>query len=268
MDLHDRFDDWMAAGAEGDPPRDLAVHASSCDVCLRSAAAVDSLQAIDIGAASLPPRRMVAAADGDTAARRLRYALGAVAVVLLATSLAIGASGLMRPAELGSDPEARSPGEGVLAGVPSAPATSQPASARPSASASDSPKPTASPSPRPPAAALATAAPIQVLPHSTPSPEPDATPPPTAAPPTPSAAPTATASASATATATTSATASPSIVVPTPTPTPEPTPTPTPTPAPPACSNGVDDDGDTLIDFPLDPGCTSPDDPSEEEFAP
>jgi hypothetical protein len=56
-------------------------------------------------------------------------------------------------------------------------------------------------------------------------------------------------------------------VVPTPTPTLEPTPTASPTPE---CSNELDDDGDTLIDFGIggDPGCTSPDDPSEEEFAP
>ena len=58
-DLHDRFDDWLAAGAEGEPPRDLAVHASGCDACLRSLAAVDSLQAIDIGEAPLPPLGML-----------------------------------------------------------------------------------------------------------------------------------------------------------------------------------------------------------------
>jgi hypothetical protein len=54
-------------------------------------------------------------------------------------------------------------------------------------------------------------------------------------------------------------------VVPTPTPTPDPTASPAP-----ECSNGIDDDGDTLIDFGIggDPGCTSLDDPSEEEVAP
>ena len=31
----------------------------------------------------------------------------------------------------------------------------------------------------------------------------------------------------------------------------------------PACSNGRDDDGDTLVDFPADPGCESADDPDE-----
>lgn len=65
---------------------------------------------------------------------------------------------------------------------------------------------------------------------------------------------------------------------PPPTPTPAPTPTPTSTPAPPtptptpsptnppssACSDGVDNDSDGLIDFPDDPGCDS--DSDNDEF--
>lgn len=31
----------------------------------------------------------------------------------------------------------------------------------------------------------------------------------------------------------------------------------------PECQNGIDDEGDTLIDYPSDPDCTSPSDPSE-----
>ena len=262
-DLHDRFDDWLAAGAEGEPPRDLAVHASGCDACLRSLAAIDSLQAIDIGAASLPPLGMVARAGRDGLARTLRYAVGVVAVVLLGTSVAVAASGLLRPTELGSAQETPSPAEGVLAGVPSAPAASQPDSEQPSASASDSEKPKQSPSEEP-AVAVATPAP-QVLPHSTPTPRPPGTPQPTAAAtqtPAPTAAPTATPIV----TPPPTPSASPSIVVPTPTPTLEPTPTASPTP--PQCSDGLDNDDDLLVDFPSDPGCTAPDDDSEENFAP
>jgi len=60
-----------------------------------------------------------------------------------------------------------------------------------------------------------------------------------------------------------------------PPPTPTPAPTPTPTPAPPtptpaptnppfsACSDGVDNDGDGLVDFPDDPGCDSESDNDE-----
>ncbi len=54
--------------------------------------------------------------------------------------------------------------------------------------------------------------------------------------------------------------------VPTPAPTPEPTPVPTPEPtAPPvfACSDGIDNDGDGLTDFPSDPGCESTSDNDE-----
>jgi hypothetical protein len=40
-----------------------------------------------------------------------------------------------------------------------------------------------------------------------------------------------------------------------PPPTATPTPTPTATPAPSACSDGIDNDGDGLSDFPSDPGC-------------
>lgn len=264
-DLHDRFDDWLVAGAEGEPPRDLAVHASGCDACLRSLAAVDSLQAIDIGEASLPPLGM-AATDRESTIRTLRYAVGAVAVVLLGGSVAIGAFGLLRPAQLGSPQETPSPGAGVLSGVPPGAAASQPDSEQPEASASDSGKPKQSPS-EGPAVAVTTPAP-QVLPHITPTPPPFGTPRPTAAPtrtPAPTAAPTATPIV----TPPPTPSASPSIVVPTPTPTLEPTPTATPTP--PQCSDGVDNDGDTLIDFaPIggDPGCTSPDDDSEEELAP
>jgi len=33
----------------------------------------------------------------------------------------------------------------------------------------------------------------------------------------------------------------------------------------PACRNCIDDDGDSLIDYPADPGCTAPDDPDETD---
>jgi membrane peptidoglycan carboxypeptidase len=51
---------------------------------------------------------------------------------------------------------------------------------------------------------------------------------------------------------------------PTPTPTPEPTATPSPTPLSlPECSDTLDNDGDGLIDWPADPGCTDALDPQE-----
>lgn len=220
MDLHDRFDDWLVAGAEGEPPRDLAVHASGCDACLRSLAALDSIQAIDIGEASLPPLGM-APTGRESTLRTLRYAVGAVAVVLLVGSVAIGASGLLRPAQLGSAQETSSPNEGVLSGVPSAPAASQPDSGQPEASASDGEKPKQSAAQ---AAVVAAATPApQVLPHSTPAPPPPGPPEPTDEPivtPAPTDEPTATPIVTP---SPTPPSASPSIVVPTPTPTPTPT---------------------------------------------
>ena len=253
-ELHDRFDDWLAAGAQGEPPRDVAVHASGCDACLRSLVAYDSLQAIDIGAAALPPLGRVAPAGREALARTLRFAVGAVAVVLLGTSVAIGASGLLRTAQLGSAQETQSPGEGVLSGVPSAPA-SEPGSQQPAASAGESGKPKQSPSEES-AVAVATPAP-QVLPHSTPSPQPLGTPGPTAAP-TPTSAPTATPSATATASATASATVSPSAT--------ESASPSSSVPPTPQCSDLVDNDGDGFVDFVgpnPDPGCSDPFDDDE-----
>ena len=103
MDLHERFDEWLTAGAEGDPPRDLALHASSCEACLRSVAALDSIQAIEIGDAPLPPLRM-APEGSDRLPRVLRYAAGTAAVMVLATSVAIGAPALFRTADPVSSP--------------------------------------------------------------------------------------------------------------------------------------------------------------------
>ncbi len=53
--------------------------------------------------------------------------------------------------------------------------------------------------------------------------------------------------------------------IPTPvsTPTPVPTPIPTPPPVVFACSDGLDNDGDALIDYPADPGCDNADDSDE-----
>ena len=43
---------------------------------------------------------------------------------------------------------------------------------------------------------------------------------------------------------------------------------PPPTPPPPACSNGRDDDGDGRLDYPADPGCSSPSDTNETDTTP
>jgi outer membrane biosynthesis protein TonB len=230
MDLHDRFDDWLAGGAQGEPPRDLALHASTCDGCLRAVAVVESLQAIQVEAAGLPPQRSVPGRPRPF--RIARMVVGALAAIVLAVSVGIGASGMLGT-PLAADDPATPTAEGVLAGGPTAAATERSASASPTPSASEtptpgpsatdaaaaSPEPTSAPQPPPP----------PPPPFRTPAPLP---PPPTAPPPT--AAPT---------------------PAPTAPPTPQP-PTPSPSPTLAACSNLADDDGDLLIDFPADPGCT------------
>jgi len=237
MDLHERFDEWLTAGAEGDPPRDLALHASSCAACLRSVAALDSIQAIEIGDAPLPPLRMVAEST-DRLQRVLRYAAGAAAVLVLGTSVAIGAPALFRSA----DPEVSSPaqttGEGVLAGLPSERATSQPATQTVTPSPTDTSSPSASE--RPSGAPDATVFPTT----RAPIPQPPVTPRPTAAPPTP---------------APTPAPSATPIVTPSPSPTASPSPTISISPEPTAstpddCADTLDNDGDGFVDG-LDPGC-------------
>ena len=174
MDLHDRFDDWLADGADGEPPRDLALHASTCDGCMRAVAVVESLQAIQVGAAELPPLRF--GGGRPRPFRVARMAVGALAAILLGVSVVIGASGLLGPAP-SADAPARSTPERVLAGGPTPEATDR------SASPTPSPSPSATPTPSPSATATAspdpTVAPAPPAAPRTPAPLP---PPPTAAP--------------------------------------------------------------------------------------
>jgi hypothetical protein len=260
-DLHDRFRAWLTDGARADLPRDAALHASACEACLRDAAAFDALLAIELGSAPLPPLRAGRPARTMPALGMLRAGVGVAAVLLLAVSVGIGTGALLdRRADGGSTVASPSPdGEGILAGAggPSATPASTDADESatgdpsPSADASDgTPGPTPAPgastpprfatpgptaitppigTPRPTSSSVATPAPTTTSPVSTPVPTPVATP------------------------------------VPTPVPTPVATPAPTPVPE---CSDGVDNDGDTLIDFGSDllvndPGCSSPEDDDE-----
>ncbi|HUH07344.1 MAG TPA: hypothetical protein VML96_06005, partial [Egibacteraceae bacterium] len=53
-DLHERFRDWLLAGAPGEPARDAALHASACDRCLADVAALDALFAVNVAGAEVP----------------------------------------------------------------------------------------------------------------------------------------------------------------------------------------------------------------------
>lgn len=233
-DPHDRFAEWLATGARGEPARDVALHASFCADCLRLAAALDALGRVDPGAVDLPvgvaplPRTP----DSVMLARR---AAGVAAVGLIGVAAVIGGASLLDredPPAIGAAPTSTPFREGVLGGdgppgtafaEPTQSAPSSP-STEPSPSSTDTgpvpagtvtPPPRAAVTPRPPVVIIPpagtprpTVAPIATVtprPSVAVTPAPTAAPTPTPPPPTP-----------------------PPTPVPTPTPTAEPTPTPTP----------------------------------------
>ncbi len=53
-DPHQRFTEWLEGTADGDPPRDLAVHAAVCADCQELIAAIDMLTAVDPALAGVP----------------------------------------------------------------------------------------------------------------------------------------------------------------------------------------------------------------------
>jgi hypothetical protein len=221
-DAHERFEQWLTAGAEGDPPRDVAVHASVCPVCSQSIAALDLLAAVDPGLAPMPAV--------PTGAERGRMALagrlvGATAVLFAAAMLGVGVSGLIGVSRTGGPvaQSSRSPEQSVLA-------------------ATATPEPTPEPTPSPSLETLSplvTPAPTQRPPVATPRPY---------VPPPPTPIPTAVA---------TPVPVPSDTPLPTDTATPLPSDTPMPTATPlPQCSDGIDNDLDSLTDFPLDLECT------------
>lgn len=199
MDLHARLEDWIVGGAEGDPPRDVALHASTCDECLRLIAAFESLVAIDVGAAPPAPAWRVAVTAGPRTGA-VRLAVGGVAAVLLVASALAGAPGGIFGSPtppVAVETSAPFIGGDVLSGVPTARPTSEASDPSPTPRRTERPSPTtgqptngeAAPAPSfPPAIAppipAATAAPI-VTPVPTVAPTAAPTAPPPPPPPTP-----------------------------------------------------------------------------------
>ncbi len=200
-ELHDLFAGWLSArqpGAADDPPRDLALHAAGCDRCLRAASAIDTLSAIDVGAAAPPPLRAepIRWTEGRLV-RLARYATATAALVLVAASVAIGSSWLNERRPTDAVEVRSSPAGDILAGVPSptararsgtkASTTSSPqpsASAEPSGSTADETEaPFTTPQPTfqqvPPTPTVPTAPPTPPPPTATPEPTPTPTPEPT-----------------------------------------------------------------------------------------
>ena len=92
-EAHRRFQEWLLTGAEGDPARDLALHASVCPSCQKSIAALDLLAIVDPGLAAMPAAATLAARGGMLRTQRLAGA--AAGVIFSAVILGIGASQLI-----------------------------------------------------------------------------------------------------------------------------------------------------------------------------
>jgi hypothetical protein len=222
-EAHQRFRDWLTAGAEGEPPRDVAVHASVCTECRRSIAALDLLAVVNPGMASMPAEPMGPERGRLEMAGRL---VGATAILFSAAILGVGVSQLIGVSHANNAPVAQAsatPDQNVLGAT----ATPLPSEAIPTPTPQETLTPLGTPVPTPRPNPIATP-----VPPRTAAPTPIQTPLQTPLS-TPSLSPSATESASATASAPPSPTPTPTIT-PTPTPTITPTPTPTvmPTPAP------------------------------------
>jgi hypothetical protein len=181
---HRRFQEWLTAGAEGSPARDLAVHASVCPTCRQSIAALDSLAIVDPGLARMPVVPAAAQRGGLVRAGRLTSA--AAGVMLSAVILGIGASQLIAlTRNSGEGPVAlasQTPNQGVLGGKgtpqpsvegsPTSPAKTMTPLPTATPTLVPTPRPTSRPTPRP-------------TPHPTPKPTPKPTPTPIPTPGTP-----------------------------------------------------------------------------------
>jgi hypothetical protein len=189
---HQRFQDWLTAGAEGEPARDLAVHASVCTICQQSISALDQLAVVNTGLASMPGAPTGRERSRLVMAGRL---LGATAVLFSAAILGVGVSQLIGVARPGGAVAQASPTpeQSVLAET----ATPQPTEAAPTPSATPGetltplgtplPHPTPAVTPRPIRTAQPTPIPTAPptppptpIPSDTPLPSVSATPTPTA----------------------------------------------------------------------------------------
>ena len=219
-DPHLRFDAWLLAGADGEPARDLALHASVCSICIPRVAALDLLTAVDAGRAPIPVILGPIAWPAAGIQGVIRYAAAfavvttAAALIGLAGSRLIDLRGVIGTTNGGAG---ESLVQGVLGGTGGPSTTSEPQSTEPVMSSAASAEPTPIPAPT--------------------APPPFHTPAATARPATPRASASASAvgsiAPSATPTALESATPSPTpLATETPTPVPTETPTPEPTPTP------------------------------------
>lgn len=112
--MHERFAEWLAQGAHGDPPRDAAVHAFVCPACQRQMAAIDALAEIDPGRATLPPSRPLATSRSRSSLPGLRLAAAASGMLVLTLVVSFGASRLLAAPDVATSSE--TPMQAVLGG--------------------------------------------------------------------------------------------------------------------------------------------------------
>jgi hypothetical protein len=249
IDLHTQLDAWLADGAVGDPPREIAVHASVCERCTASLGAFDALALIDVGSAGSPPP-LAARSRLWVGMAWARMGTAVTATVLAGLIVGFGIAQLVGSGGQAGGPPGEPEGT-ELAGLFMASTDGSPRSSTdgttpdeaPTAPGPETPSPGVTPAPQPPPPPPgATPRPPTPRPSATsapapPTPEPTLSPgPPPTESPSPSPEPTA---------------------EPTPTPIPEPTPTPTAALPLPRCSNGTDDDGDGAVDL-ADVECSGP----------
>jgi hypothetical protein len=214
---HQRFQDWLIAGAEGEPHRDLAVHAWVCPACRQSILALDLLAMADPGRARQPALQPVV--ERGALGRGARLAGLATAGLFAAVVVGVGASQLSNLSRGGSLAlTSPTPNQQVFGGTATAQPTAGVGSAAPGETLTPLDSPAVSSEP-----AGATPAPGST---ARPTIRPGATPGPTGV---PTAVPTPGASGTTAPTPTEVPTAPPTPVA-TPEPTVEPTPAPTPTP--------------------------------------
>ena len=134
-DQHGRFSAWLRGPRADEPPRDAALHAAYCPDCRRSIAAFDALDAVNLGAAPLPPVGGAAVlAEPISFEPPVRWMLGLLAIATLALVAAIVVPGALRRA--GDTGLAGAPNPGAEGGVLGQLGTPSP---RPSDEASDAP---------------------------------------------------------------------------------------------------------------------------------
>jgi len=214
-DSHAQLEAWLVDGAMGDPPREIAVHATLCESCTARLGAFDALAVIDVGAAGSPPP-LVAPTRlrvGVAWARRGTAVAGTVLagiLVVLGVSQLVGLSG--RPTgepegtklaglSTSSDHGGPAPSQRELSSIgPDAvetPTSSVPATAQPGFTPGPLPSqpagPPPPPTPRPSAPAAPTPTPVPTTPPPSPTDSPSESPSVT---PTPSPSPSETPSAS------------------------------------------------------------------------